>query len=299
MFQMKGEVKEALEEGQPIVALESTVIAHGLPRPANVETALAVEGVVREGGAVPATIAILDGKARVGLSREEIERIGSGRDVLKVGTRDLPAVLASGGDGATTVSATAFIAGRAGIRVFCTGGIGGVHPAAGHALDVSADLWELSKTSIIVVSAGAKSILDLNATLEWLETYHVPVLGFRTEEFPGFHSRHSGLPVERVDSVEEIALRFAVQRSLGIQSAMLIAVPIPEEHDLDVSAEIARAVKDAADQGVRGKALTPWVLARLDETTGGRTVTANIALLKNNARVAAEIVRALSQGPPA
>jgi len=289
---VSGRVRAALEARRPVVALESTVIAHGLPYPSNLETALAVEAIIRDAGAVPATIAVLGGKVRVGLARDEIERLASGKGVLKLGTSDLPAAIASGADGATTVSATAFVACNAGIEVFVTGGIGGVHRGAERTLDVSSDLWELTKSSIIVVCAGVKAILDVSATLEWLETHQVPAVGYQTDEFPGFYSRHTGLAVDRVDTPEEIAARFEIQRSLGMPGAMLAAAPVPEEHELDVSSEIARAVEEASAQSIKGKNLTPWLLARLDELTGGKSVATNIALLKNNALVGAEIAKA-------
>lgn len=288
------EVKDALVGGRAVVALESTVIAHGLPHPLNLETALELERIIREEGAVPATIAVLGGRMRVGLDRQGIERLAGEKNVLKLGTRDLPGVIASGTDGATTVSATAFIAAKAGISVFVTGGIGGVHRGAEKTGDISSDLWELANTSIIVVCAGAKAILDLPATLEWLETHQVPVVGYETEEFPGFYSRKTGLPIERVDDAETVASRFAAQRSLGMGGAMLVAVPIPRESELDVSAEIEQAVDEGSRCGIRGKELTPWLLARLDELTGGASVRANIALLRNNARIGAEIAKALS-----
>jgi pseudouridine-5'-phosphate glycosidase len=288
------EVKSALDGGRAVVALESTVIAHGLPRPLNLETALELESIIREAGAVPATIAVLGGRMKVGLSRDEIERLASSEGVLKLGTRDLPGVIGSGADGATTVSATAFIAAKAGISVFVTGGIGGVHRGAEKTGDVSSDLWEVANTSIIVVCAGAKAILDLPATLEWLETHQVPVVGYGTNEFPGFYSRKTGLPVERVDDAEEIAGRFSIQRQLGMRGAMLVAVPIPEESELNVSTEIEQAVREADQRGVRGKELTPWLLARLDELTGGASVRSNIALLRNNARVGASIATTLA-----
>lgn len=289
------EVGAALAAGGPVVALESTVIAHGLPYPSNLETALAVEELIREAGAAPATIAILDGKIRVGLSPGEIERLAKGEGVLKVGTRDLPGAVASGRDGATTVSATAFIASRVGIRVFVTGGIGGVHHGAVQTFDVSSDLWELANSSIIVVCAGAKAILDLPATLEWLETHQVPVLGYQTDEFAGFYSRSTGLIVDQADDAEEVARRFEAQRSLGMRGGMVVAVPLPAEHELDLTDEIAQAVTEADRRGIKGKELTPWLLARLDELTGGRSVAANIALLKNNAAVGAEIAKAAAR----
>jgi pseudouridine-5'-phosphate glycosidase len=277
----------------PVVALESTVIAHGLPYPTNLETALELEEIIRDSGATPATIAVLDGKIRVGLSREEIERLAKGEGISKVGTRDLPGVIARKESGATTVSATAFIASKAGIKVFVTGGIGGVHIGAEQTLDVSSDLWELANTSIIVVCAGAKAILDLPGTLEWLETHQVPVVGYRTDEFPGFYARQTGLPVERADTPEEVARRFAVQRGLGMRGALVVGVPIPQEDELQVGDLIEKAVREAESRGIRGKEVTPWTLARLDDLTEGRSVAANIALLRNNARIAAETSAAL------
>ena len=293
--EIRDEVGEALGAGRAVVALESTVIAHGLPYPLNLETALEVEQVIREEGAVPATIAVLEGRMKVGLGRDEIGRLANGDGVLKLGTRDLPGAIASGADGATTVSATAFIAARAGIRVFVTGGIGGVHRGAKKTGDVSSDLWELANTSVIVVCAGAKAILKLPATLEWLETHQVPVLGYGTDELPGFYSRRTGLPIEQIDDVRDIAARFVVQREIGMRGGMLVAVPVPAEFDLDLSAEIEQAVCEADARGIRGKELTPWLLGRLDELTEGRSVRTNIELLKNNARVGAGVARALAE----
>jgi len=286
------EVRGAVDGGRPVVALESTVIAHGLPHPLNLETALELESIIREAGAVPATIAVLGGRMKVGLTRDEIERLAEREGILKLGTRDLPGAVASGVDGATTVSATAFIAARARISVFVTGGIGGVHLGADRTGDVSSDLWELANTSIIVVCAGAKAILDLPATLEWLETHQVPVVGYRTDEFPGFYSRKTGLRVERVEDAADIAARFSIQRQLGMRGGMLVAVPVPQEFELDLTSEIEQAVREADREGVRGKELTPWLLVRLDELTEGRSVRTNIELLKNNARIGAEIATA-------
>ena len=297
-LQISEEVGAALDAGLPVVALESTVIAHGLPCPSNLETALMVESVIRESGGVPGTIAVLGGKVKVGLSREEIERLARGQDIAKLGTRDLPEALASGVDGATTVSATAFIAAKVGIRVFVTGGIGGVHHGAERTFDVSSDLWELANSSIIVVCAGAKAILDLPATLEWLETHQVPVLGYQTDEFPGFYSRSTGLAVDRVETPEEVARRFGIRRELGMCGGMVVAVPVPEECELDLSDQIAQAINEADTSGIKGKELTPWLLARLDELTGGKSVATNVALLKNNALAGAEIAIAVSRQPP-
>lgn len=287
------EVLEAELESKPVVALESTVIAHGLPYPLNFETVLEVESIIRKAGAVPATIAILGGEVRIGLSEQELEHLSKGPGILKLGTRDLPAAMASGADGALTVSSTAALACRADINVFVTGGIGGVHRGADHTFDISSDLWELANNSIIVVCAGAKSLLDIPATLEWLETHQVPVVGYQTDEFAGFYSRTTGLKVDRVDTPQEVAERFQMQRSLCMRGGMLVAVPVPEEHDLDISTEIATAVNNAACQGIVGKALTPWLLGKLDEMTGGRSVASNVVLLKNNARVGAEVAKAL------
>jgi pseudouridine-5'-phosphate glycosidase len=288
------EVRSTIEAGKPVVALESTVIAHGLPYPSNVEVALEVEAIIREEGVTPATVAVLGGMIHVGLSPEEIEHLAKADGILKIGTRDIPAAIASGKDGATTVSATAFIAAKAGIRVFVTGGIGGVHRGAERTRDISSDLWELANTGVIVVCAGAKAILDLPATLEWLETHQVPVLGYQTGEFPGFYTRHTGLAVERVDTPEEIARRFRISRELGMRGGMLVAVPIPEEYDLDLSREIEQAVSEAERAGIKGQELTPWLLSRLNELTGGRSVAANTALLKSNALAGAQIARAVS-----
>jgi len=291
---MSEEVSAGLAAGKPVVALESTVIAHGLPHPSNVQTALAVESVIREAGAVPATIAVLGGRLRVGLSTDEIERLASGDDIRKLGTRDLPLALASGWDGATTVSATAFTAGRAGIDVMVTGGIGGVHADAGQTLDISSDLWEFTKSSIIVVCAGAKAILDLPATLEWLETHQVPVLGYQTAEFPAFYSRNSGLAMEEVRTPEEVARSLEAQRRLGLAGGIVVGVPPPGEPGFDVEQAISRALAEARKVRVRGKDLTPWLLARIADISGGASVEANVALLKNNARVGAEIAGAVA-----
>ena len=285
------------EQAQPVVALESTVIAHGLPFPHNVETALSLEEIVREEGALPATIGIIGGVLRVGLSPEEIERLATGRNVRKVSRRDLPLVVARQEDGATTVAATMWIAHQAGIRVFATGGIGGVH--RGQPFDVSADLPELAQTPVAVVCSGAKAILDLPLTLEWLETHGVPVLGYGTDEFPAFYSRSSGLPVDaRVDTPQEAAAIFRAQRALGLPAGLLICVPVPAEAELPaevMEAAIAGALAAAEARGLRGKALTPFLLAEVSQRTGGASLRANLALLENNARVAAQIAVALAE----
>ena len=290
-LQIADEVTDALSGGTPVVALESTVIAHGLPRPSNLETALALEKIIRDAGGIPATIAVLKGKICVGLTADQIACLATGEGILKLGARDLPAAMARKADGATTVSATAYIASRAGIAVFVTGGIGGVH--RGQTGDVSSDLWELAHSSIIVVCAGAKAILDIPATLEWLETHEVPVLGYQTDIFPGFYSRSTGLTVDRANSAEEVAGRWEAHRRLKMRGGMIVGVPIPQEHELDLTQEIAQAVEEVGHLGIRGKELTPWLLAKLDELTAGKSVSANIALLKSNARVGSEIAKCL------
>ncbi len=282
---------------EALVALESTVIAHGLPYPQNIETAIRLEDVVREEGAEPRTIAILGGKVKVGLTDAELEHLAKAKEVRKVSRRDLPIALALGQDGATTVAGTMYLANRSGIHVFATGGIGGVH--RGHVFDVSADLLELAQTPVIVVCAGAKAILDLPATLEVLETHGVPVVGYGTDEFPAFYSRTSGLPVDqRVDSPEEAARIYISQRRLGLPTGMLVTVPVPEEHEVprdEIEPVIEQAVKEAEEKGLRGKEITPFLLARISELTEGWSLKANLALLENNARVAAKISRALAE----
>ena len=292
------EVAQALAQGRPVVALESTIISHGMPYPQNVETALAVEEVVRSAGAVPATIAILGGRLKAGLTREEIEYLGrQGQKVTKTSRRDLAVLLAKGMDGATTVATTMMIAHMAGIRVFATGGIGGVHRGAETTMDISADLQELARTDVTVVCAGAKAILDLKLTLEYLETHGVPVLGYRTEELPAFYTRTSGLSVDyRVDSPEELAKIMRVRSDLGLSGGILVTNPIPEAWSMDpalINAVIDRAVAEAEARGITGKEVTPFLLARVKEITGGDSLEANIALVKNNARLAAEIAGAL------
>jgi pseudouridylate synthase len=292
-------VRSALDAGRPVVALESTVISHGLPWPENLELARGMEAAVRAGGAEPATIAVLGGRIRVGLEDGELEHLARASGVWKVSRRDIPVVLAQGRDGATTVAGTVLAAHQAGIRVMATGGIGGVH--RGDLTDVSADLPELARTPVLVVCAGAKAILDLPATLEWLETWGVPVVGYRTDELPAFYSRESGLRLEaRVDSPEEAA---AVAHALWGQEGtggMLLCVPCPEDAALpagEVADAISQAVSEAAARGLRGKAVMPFLLSRVSELTGGRSKAANLALLHNNARVAAEVAAALSALP--
>ena len=294
------EVKAALEAGKPVVALESTIISHGMPYPKNVETALLVEQTLRDNGAVPATIAVIGGRLKAGLSKEEIEYLGkTGRGVAKASRRDLPALVARGADGATTVTTTMIIAHMAGIQVFATGGIGGVHRGAETTMDISADLEELAQTPVMVVCAGAKSILDLGLTLEYLETKGVPVIGYGTEELPAFYTRKSGFGVDyRVDSPEELAALFAAQRDLGYKGGMLVTNPIPEEYAMPkdvIDAAIEQALQECKEQGVHGKETTPFLLARVVELTGGDSLESNIQLVLNNARVAARTAAALAK----
>ncbi|MDG3441062.1 pseudouridine-5'-phosphate glycosidase [Nitrospirillum amazonense] len=289
---IKGEIAAAIKAGRAVVALESTVISHGLPYPANIEAAKAMEATVRAHGAVPATIAILDGRIRIGLEAEDFERLAAG-DIRKVSRRDLPLVLAAGGDGATTVAATMIAARLAGISVFATGGIGGVHRGAETTLDISADLEELARTDVAVVCAGAKAILDLPKTLEYLETRGVPVVGYGTDNFPAFYTAQCNLPVDsRCDSADDVARILRAKWQLGLSGGAIIAVPIPEEAALDAEAieqAIRLAVAEAGGQGVRGKELTPFLLSRLEQLTEGASLVANRALLLNNAGVAAQI----------
>jgi pseudouridine-5'-phosphate glycosidase len=297
MFHIKPEVADALATGQPVVALESTLISHGLAYPVNLEIARELEEIVRSEGAVPATIAILDGKPQIGLGDAFLERLACGSNIKKVSRRDIPVVAAFRLDGATTVAATMYLAYKAGIRVFATGGIGGVH--RGHTFDVSADLPELAQTPVIVTCAGAKSLLDLPLTLEWLETHGVTVLGYGTDEFPAFFSRTSGLPVDaRVDTPDDVKQVWFAKQEIGLAGGLLVAVPVPVDAALVASeAELAiQAALDTADlQGITGKAVTPFVLARVAHQTEGRSVRANLALLRNNARVAARIAVSLAE----
>lgn len=295
------EVSPALAAGRPVVALESTIIAHGMAYPANVETAMAVEQVVREHGAIPATIAVIGGKLKAGLSAEEIERFGrNGPEIIKVSVRDLPFVAGRGLDGATTVAATMRIAAMAGIPVFATGGMGGVHRGAGETFDVSADLTEMTRSNVALVTAGAKAILDLPLTLERLETDGVPVVGYRTGEFPAFYSRSSGLKVPmRAETPGEVAAIMRSKWELGLEGAVVVANPIPEADEIPASAiepVITAALAEAARLGIRGKDVTPFLLAEIVKATKGRSLQANIALVKNNAKVAAEIAAAFA-GP--
>ena len=286
------EVAAALAEGKPVVALESTIISHGMPYPQNVETALAVENIIRENGAVPATIAIIGGRLKAGLSAEEIEYFGKkGQAIHKASRRDLAVLCARGEDGATTVTTTMIIAHMAGIKVFATGGIGGVHRGAETTMDISADLEELGQTPVMVVCAGAKSILDLGLTLEYLETKGVPVIGFGTDELPAFYTRQSGFGVDyRIDTPEELAAAFQAGHEMGLKSGMLVCNPIPEEFAMPkevIDAAIDKAVGECNEKGIKGKETTPFLLARVAELTGGDSLASNIRLVFNNAKVAA------------
>ena len=287
------EVQQALADGKPVVALESTIISHGMPYPKNVETAMLVEKTIRENGAVPATIAIIGGRLKAGLSPEEIEYLGkSGRKVAKVSRRDLAAIVARGADGATTVTTTMIIAHMAGIKVFATGGIGGVHRGAETTMDISADLEELAGTPVMVVCAGVKSILDLGLTLEYLETKGVPVIGYGTDELPAFYTRSSGFGVDyRVDTPAQLAAMFKAQQELGMKGGMLVTNPIPEQYAMDkavIDAAIEQAVAESKEQGIHGKETTPFLLARVVELTGGDSLESNIQLVLNNAIVASK-----------
>ncbi len=289
-------VLDAIKNNAPIVALESTIIAHGMPYPKNVEIALEVEEEVRKEGAVPATIAVINGEIIVGLTKEEIEYIGKAKGVMKLSTREISYCVAMKKDGATTVSATSYIAKLAGISVFATGGIGGVHRGASETFDISRDLDELSQTNIIVVSAGAKSILDLPKTLEYLETKGVLVVGFGTDEFPAFYTRKSGLTVPKVQSEIDIARIYTEKNKIGVKSAILVANPIPQEYEIEksiVDKWIDQAVEEADERGIKGKALTPFLLSRIVDISEGKALSANIELVKNNARVAARIAKAM------
>ena len=294
------EVAEALAQGKPVVALESTIISHGMPYPQNVETALNVEKIIRENGAVPATIAIIGGRLKAGLTAEEIEYFGKkGRAIHKASRRDLAVLCAKGEDGATTVTTTMMIANMAGIKFFATGGIGGVHRGAETTMDISADLEELAQTPVMVVCAGAKSILDLGLTLEYLETKGVPVLGYQTEELPAFYTRQSGFGVDyRMDSPEELAAAFKAQNDMELGAGMLVTNPIPEEFSMPkeiIDKAIDQAIAECNAQGVKGKETTPFLLARVAEITGGDSLASNIRLVYNNAKLTARTAAAYSK----
>ena len=294
---IREDVVKALSENRPVVALESTIISHGMPYPQNVETALQVEEVIRKEGAVPATIAVINGRMKAGLTKDEIEYFGKkGTAIAKASRRDLSTLIARGEDGATTVTTTMIIAHLAGIKVFATGGIGGVHRGAETSFDISADLEELAATPVCVVCAGAKAILDLKLTLEYLETHGVPVIGYGTEELPAFYSRKSGLSVDyRMDTPEEIAKALRIQHDIGMKGGMLVTNPIPEEYAMDVDEidqAIEKALAEAKEKGIHGKETTPFLLARIKDITGGDSLASNIRLVFNNARLAARIAAA-------
>lgn len=297
MLDVSTEVAAAIADGEPVVALESTIISHGMPYPRNVETALAVEDVVRAGHAVPATIAVVNGKLKAGLSADEIQDLGkTGQDAIKCSRRDLPFLVAQERTGATTVAATMIIAAMAGIQIFATGGIGGVHRSVDETLDISADLEELANTDVTVICAGIKSILDIPRTLEYLETKGVPVVGFETDTLPAFYARSSGCAVDyRVDTAAELAAAIQAKRQMNLVGGMLVGVPIPSEHAMageEIDGVITDAIQEMRRRGIRGKEITPFLLASIAGRTGGRSLEANISLILNNARVAAEVAGA-------
>jgi pseudouridine-5'-phosphate glycosidase len=298
LLKLSEEVETAVREGGAVVALESTVIAHGLPRPLNLETARRLEQIVRGRGAVPATVAVIGGELCVGLDDAQLERLATGSGIRKVSRRDLALVVARRLDGATTVAGTLWVAGRAGLKVFATGGIGGVH--RGRLPDVSADLPELARTPLTVVCSGAKSVLDLPATREWLETHGVCLVGYGCEEMPAFYTRRTGLPVDvRADSAEEVAGLARARDALGLEAALVVCVPVPSESEVDarvIEESLSEALSEAEHRGVRGRDITPFLLAHMSRASGGATLSANVALLEENARVAAEIAAALSSG---
>lgn len=287
------EVKEALESGKPVVALESTIISHGMPYPKNVETAIRVEEIIRENGAVPATIAIIEGVLKVGLTEDEVDYMGKTSGIAKVSRRDIPYIVSQKLDGATTVASTMIIADMAGIRIFATGGIGGVHRGAEKTMDISADLEELSATNVAVVCAGAKSILDIGLTLEYLETKGVPVYGYGTEELPAFYTRKSGFKVDyRINDPKDMALALKTKWDLKLKGGALIANPIPEEYSMDsdfITKVIEDAVVEAEDKGIKGKDTTPFLLGKVKDITGGDSLDSNIQLVYNNAKLAAQV----------
>lgn len=299
-LEVSPEVQKAIENNQPVVALESTIISHGMPYPQNVETAINVEQIVRDNGAVPATIAIINGKLKVGLSKDEIEYLGKqGLEVTKCSRRDLPIVIAKKMDGATTVATTMIIAHMAGVKVFATGGIGGVHRGASETFDISADLMELANTDVAVVCAGIKSILDIGLTLEYLETQGVTVLGYKTDKLPAFYLRDSGFGVDaRVDAVDEVAAMMNAKWTMGLKGGFVVGNPVPEEFEEDreqVTTAIEQALKELEESGIRGKDSTPFLLAKVKELTKGESLETNIRLVYNNAKVAAGIAVAYSE----
>lgn len=299
MIRINPEVQKALDNNQPVVALESTIISHGMPYPQNVKTALEVEGILREKGVVPATIGIIDGVGVVGMTPEEIEEFGKRQGIIKVSRRDLPVIMAKKLWGATTVATTMIFAAKAGIEVFVTGGVGGVHRGAQETFDISADLQELAHTNVTVICAGAKAILDLPLTLEYLETFGVPVLGYKTKELAAFYTRTSGLMVDyQMDSEKEIAEAILAKREMGLDGGVLVTNPIPEEYAMnkeEMDIAINSAIEEMNKQGVHGKDSTPFLLAKIKELTGGKSLDSNIQLVFNNARVGAQVAIELCQ----
>lgn len=293
------EVKKALAEGLPVVALESTIISHGMPYPKNIEMAKTVSKIIRENGAIPATIAIINGVLKVGLTTEEIEFLGTSKDIVKASRRDLPFIISKKLNGATTVATTMILANLAGVKVFATGGIGGVHRGAQETFDISADLQELANTNVAVICAGAKSILDIGLTLEYLETNGVPVVGFETEEFPAFYTRKSGFGVDyKVESSLEVASALKAKWDLNLKGGMVIGNPIPKEFEMDydtINNAIESALKEAEEKNIAGKKVTPFLLDRVKTITDGKSLDANIELVYNNAKVAAQIAKDLSE----
>lgn len=293
------EVKKALAEGLPVVALESTIISHGMPYPKNIEMAKTVSKIIRENGAIPATIAIINGVLKVGLTTEEIEFLGTSKDIVKASRRDLPFIISKKLNGATTVATTMILANLAGVKVFATGGIGGVHRGAQETFDISADLQELANTNVAVICAGAKSILDIGLTLEYLETNGVPVIGFETEEFPAFYTRKSGFGVDyKVESSLEVASALKAKWDLNLKGGMVIGNPIPKEFEMDydtINNAIESALKEAEEKNIAGKKVTPFLLDRVKTITDGKSLDANIELVYNNAKVAAQIAKDLSE----
>lgn len=298
-LEISSEVQNALKEGRPVVALESTIISHGMPYPKNVETALKVEKIIEENGAVPATIAIINGRLKVGLNEEEIDFLGKEKNIIKTSRRDIPFIVANKLNGATTVASTMIIANLAGIKVFATGGIGGVHRGAQETFDISADLEELAMTNVAVVCAGAKSILDIGLTLEYLETKGVPVVGFNTEELPAFYTRKSGFKVDyKVDDELTLAKALKAKWDLGLNGGVVVANPIPEEYEMnfdEINTAINNAIIEAEEKGIKGKESTPFLLAKVKEITKGQSLESNIQLVYNNAKVGANLAVELSK----
>jgi len=296
---IKKEIKDALDNGKPVVALESTIISHGMPYPQNVETARNVEKIIRDNGAVPATIAIINGIIKIGLSDDELEFFGSEKNILKASRRDLPYVVSSKKHAATTVATTMICSAMAGIKIFATGGIGGVHRGAEKTFDISADLQELAKTNVAVISAGAKAILDLRLTMEYLETMGVPVVGYQTEYLPAFYSRKSDIKLNlSLDTPYDIANMLSTKWSLGLNGGVLVANPIPEEYSMDsseINTAIDKAIKEADEKGIKGKDITPFLLAKIKDITSGKSLDSNIQLVYNNAELAAKIAVEMSK----